>query len=101
MWRVVLTEWAINDLVALRRWQTQPGAGPTGVERVKGVADAIRGLADHPHRHPPGRHAGTREIVRGGYLVVYEITDRRGGLDAVSMVTVLRVFGPGQARDRL
>ena len=93
---------ARDDLEAARRWLTQPGSGPTARRKLVGIRDAIENLRVNPCRYPLGRHAGVRERpCAGGYRVLYEVLPDTGRDDTAGEVRVLRIFGPGQSRDRL
>lgn len=72
------------------------------VRRLKAIRDAIRDLKQHPCRHPPGQYAGVRELpCDSGYRVLYRMVPDTGRDETAGDVQVLRVFGPGQRRDRL
>ena len=73
----------------MRSWYTQAGAGTVARRRMEHILAAIRSLPDHPERHPANRY-GRREFSVEGYRVHYRIRPND--------VLVLRVFGPGQAR---
>jgi hypothetical protein len=88
-----LARQAIEDLTAVRRWQTQPGA------RVKRIRAAIRWLKAHPCLHPKGERTGTRELSCERHRIVYRVDPDTGRDATAGDVLVLRVFGPGQARD--
>lgn len=93
---------AREDLEAIRRWLTQPGSGPRARRRLATIRAAINRLREHPCRYPVGQHPGVRELpYEGGYRALYEVLPDTGGDDTAGDVRVLRVFGPGQSRDRL
>ena len=92
---------AIADLETILRWQTQPGSGAAGIRRVKTIRAAIRRLKDAPCRHAPGDQPGTRQLPCEGHLVIYEVDPDTGRNATAGDVLVLRVFGPGQSRNRL
>lgn len=92
---------AIADLEAVVDWQTQPGSGAAAVRRVKAIRAAIERLRDVPCLHVHGEHPGTREMSCQGHRVIYEVVPDTGRNATAGNVTVLRVFGPGQSRDRL
>jgi plasmid stabilization system protein ParE len=95
------TDLAVADLDAIRRWQTQPGSGPAAVGRVKAIRDAVRRLKDDPCRWPVGDHPGVRELPCAGHRVMYIVEPDTGRNAGSGDVLVLRVFGPGQSRDRV
>ena len=96
------TDEAIDDLNAIRRWLTQPGAGTPARRRLAAIRAAIKGLPRHPCRYPVGQHPGVREQpCDGGYRAMYQICPDTGRDDTAGDVLVLRVFGPGQSRLRL
>jgi len=48
------------------------------------------------------RHAGVRKLpCEGGYRALYEVIPDTGRDETGGDVIVLRVYGPGQSRDRL
>jgi len=100
--RLQYTEQAGDDLENIRRWLTQPGAGQAALRRLNEIRTAIRGLLEHPGRYAPTEHEGVRELpCRGGYRVLYRVSPDTGRDETAGDVRVLRVFGPGQSRDRL
>lgn len=100
--RLSYTEKAGDDLDAVRRWLTQPGAGPSARRRLVAIRAAIRRLSQYPCRYPVGQHPGVRELpCAGGYRALYRVAPDTGRDETAGDVLVLRVFGPGQARDRL
>jgi len=96
------TDDAIEDLRGIRRWLTQPGAGPIAQRRLRTMRAAINRLREAPCLHPVGQHPDVRELpFDGGYRVLYEVHPDTGRNATAGDVLVLRVFGPGQSRDRL
>ncbi len=80
---------------AARLWTR--GTAPAG-----GVCGSIEGLRDHPCLWACGQHAGIRELLcAGGYRALYRVIPDTGRDETAGDVRVLRVFGPGQSRDRL
>jgi hypothetical protein len=69
---------------------------------LRAIRAAINRLREHPCRYPVGQHLGVRELPCGGrYRVMYEVYPDTGRDESSGDVLVLRVFGPGQSRDRL
>jgi len=100
--RLTYTEKAGDDLDAVRRWLTQPGAGPAARRRLAAVRADIRRLKQSPCRYPVGQNPGVRELpCAGGYRVLYRVAPDTGRDETAGDVLVLRVFGPGQSRDNL
>ena len=96
------TDEAIEDLQAIRRWLTQPGSGPRARRRLRAIRAAINRLKQHPCLWPVGQHAGLRELpCEGSYRALYEVIPDTGRDETAGDVIVLRVYGPGQSRDRL
>jgi hypothetical protein len=63
---------------------------------------AIRGLREHPRQFPVIEHPGRREFTSGGgYRVVYRVDPDTGDNETAGDVLILRIFGPGQSRERL
>ena len=91
---------ALNDLDAIRRWQIQPGSGLAAINRVRLIRNAIRRLKVTPCLYAAGSQAGAREMACEGHRVIYEVTPDTGQNDSAGDVLVLRVFGPGQERNR-
>jgi plasmid stabilization system protein ParE len=95
------TDEAIEDLKAVRQWQTQPGCGAAALRRLKAIRAAINRLRQTPCLHAVGKQAGTRELACEGHRVIYQVNPDTGRNATAGDVLVLRVFGPGQSRDRL
>ena len=72
-----LTDAAGADLTGIRRWLRQPGASPRARQRLLSVERAVAELCLHPCRHPPGKCAGTHEMVVAGHRVVYRAVPTR------------------------
>lgn len=93
---------ARDDLWAVRRWLTQPGSGPVAKRKLIAILAAIETLRDHPCRFPVCDHPGIRELpCAGGYRVLYRVVPDTGRTETAGDIEVLRVFGPGQDRERL
>ena len=96
------TDKALADLDTITSWLTQPGSGPAARRRLMAIWVAIEHLREHPCRYPVGQHPGVRELpCDGGYRALYDVSPDTGRDDTAGDVRVLRVFGPGQLRDRL
>jgi hypothetical protein len=66
------------------------------------IRAAIIGLREYPCLYPDREHPGVREMpCDGGYRVLYEIYPDTGRSETAGDVRVLRVFGPGQSRERI
>lgn len=94
--RLTLAAAAARDLLAARRWLTQPGAGERAARRLGVLAGAVQDLRQHPCRWPLGEHEGVRERAVEGYRIAYEVQPDTGEDRTAGDVTVLRVWGPGQ-----
>lgn len=93
---------ARDDLAAITHWLTQPGSGPRARRRLAAIWAAIERLRESPCRYPVGQHRGVRELpCDGAYRALYRVRPDTGADDTAGDVRVLRVFGPGQTRDRL
>ena len=93
---------ARNDLAAITRWLTQPGSGPRARRRLAAIWAEIERLRDHPCRYPVGQHRGVRELpCSSAYRALYRLHPDTGRDETAGDVRVLRVFGPGQSRNRL
>jgi hypothetical protein len=99
--RLSYTDDALADLAGATRWLTQPGSGPAARRRLAAIWTAIEHLREQPCLCAIGQHAGVRELpCAGGYRALYEVHPDTGGDDTAGDVLVLRVYGPGQARER-
>jgi plasmid stabilization system protein ParE len=93
---------ALADLEAIRVWLTQPGAGTAARCRLAAVRASINELRQHPCLSAIGQHPGVRELpCEGGYRALHEVHLDTGRNETAGDVHVLRVFGPGQSRERL
>jgi plasmid stabilization system protein ParE len=93
---------AREDLDAIAGWLTQPGAGRTARRKLVAIWKAIEGLRESPCRYPIGDHAGVRELpCARSYRVLYDVIPDTGRSDTAGDVRILRVFGPGQSRDKV
>jgi plasmid stabilization system protein ParE len=92
---------ALEDLDAIRHWLTQPGSGTAARRRLTAIRAAIYRLREFPCLYAIGQHPGVRELpCDGGYRVLYTVRPDTGRDETAGEVRVLRVFGPGQSRDR-
>jgi toxin ParE1/3/4 len=99
--RLIYAPRAREDLDAIRHWLTQPGAGSAARRWLTAIRAAINRLRQHPCLHPVGQHPGVRELpCAGGYRALYRVAPDTGRDQTAGDVRVLRVFGPGQSRDR-
>lgn len=97
--KLVYAPRAFADLDAITSWLTQPGTGHAARGRLTAIWTAIERLCQHPCLYPVGQHPGVRELpCDGGYRAPYEVHPDTGR-DATA--GDVRVFGPGQSRDRL
>ena len=96
--RLSYTDEARDDLNTIRLWLTQPGSGLPARRRLAAIRAAINWLRQYPCLYPTGEHPGVRERpCDGGYRVAPDT----GHNDTAGDVVVLRVFGPGQSRQRI
>lgn len=96
------TEEAIDDLDAIRRWLTQPGAGSRARHELATIRADSRRLQQSPCLYPIGQHLGVRELpCAGGYRALYQIRPDTGRNDTAGDLLVVRVYGPGQDRGTL
>jgi plasmid stabilization system protein ParE len=94
-----MTEYAVlvmaraqADLLAVRRWLSQPGSGLKAQLKIARIVRALNELRFTPQRWPSGPAGDTRQRVIEGYTVVYRIDE------ALMRVRVVRIFGPYQDR---
>ena len=96
------TDEALADLGAIRSWLGQLGSGSAARRKLAAIRVSIRELRNHPCLYAFGHHTGVRELpCDGGYRVLYRVHPDTGRNDTAGEVRILRVFGPGQDRDRL
>jgi len=99
--RLRYTDRARDDLEAIHGWLTQPGSGAAARRRLRMIRAAIRRLKQTPCLYAVGQHSGVRELpCDGGYRALYRVVPDTGRNDTAGEVLVLRVFGPGQSRER-
>ena len=96
--RIRLSDAAIDDLIAIRSWQFQPGSSGVAKRRVRSILNTIGQLRSHPCLFARGDQSGTREVSSEGHRIVYVVDPDTGRNADAGDVTVLRVFGPGQMR---
>ena len=92
---------ALGDLETAREWLRQPGAGAAAARRLIRIRTAIRELREHPCMWPEGEHHRVRECPVAGHMIMYEVHPDTGDNRTAGDVVVLRIFGPGQLRERL
>lgn len=90
---------AADDIAAMRRWYSQPGAGAIAKRRAQAIIAAIGRLQETPCLHAHGRRPGTREMSVEGHRVIYMVNPDTGYNATAGDVLVLRVFGSGQSRN--
>jgi hypothetical protein len=102
-WEAELIARADADIVAVTRWLTQPGSGPTARRRLAGLWSSIERLRQYPCQLS-GRQAqrgpGTSLQWRG-YRAYFRVCPDTGRNDTAGDILILRVFGPGQSRGHL
>lgn len=77
-YRVDLTDRARSDLLAARRWLTQPGSGLRAQLRLSRINRALIELAFAPLRWTIGPHKGVRKRLVDGYTFVTASTLAKG-----------------------
>ena len=65
------------------------------------ITAALRRLQSVPCLYAKGDHPGTREAPVEGHRVIYRVDRDTGRSETAGDVFVLRIFGPGQSRERL
>jgi plasmid stabilization system protein ParE len=95
------TDEAVADLEAIRGWLAQPGSGAVANRRLKAIRSAIRRLKQAPCLFAFGEHPPVRELPVAGHRVMYLVEPDTGRNRTAGNVLVLRVYGPGQSRERL
>jgi plasmid stabilization system protein ParE len=100
--RLIYAPLARDDLDAIRRWLTQAGSGQRARRRLAAIRAAINRVREHPCRYPVGQHPDVRELpCGGGYRAMYQVYPDTGHDETAGDVLILRVYGPGQSRNRL
>jgi plasmid stabilization system protein ParE len=100
--RTLYARKALADIRAVRHWLRQPGAGAASRARWQAIRTSILRLKHNPCLYPVQQHPGVRELpCQGGYRVFYEFQPDTSRNDTAGDIRILRVFGPGQSRDRL
>ncbi len=89
---------SLLDLAQMRRWLSQPGAGPRAKARAGEIAKAARDLRGDPVQWPKGDVPGTRQRIVRDYTIVYAIDPDTDDRLTAGDVYILRVYGPGQKR---
>jgi plasmid stabilization system protein ParE len=89
---------SLLDLAQMRRWLSQPGAGPRAKERARRIAKAVRDLRSDPVQWPKGNEPGTRQRVIDEYTIIYSVNPDTNDRLTAGDVYVLRVYGRGQDR---
>jgi plasmid stabilization system protein ParE len=92
---------ALRDLENIRLWFHQPGAGARAHRRFGNIRAAVDGLTEFPCLHPMSDHLRRREMSCEGHRVIYRVDPDTNDNGTAGDVRVLRVFAPGQARDRV
>ena len=88
--RVEFTARSLIDLQAAKDWLTQRGAGQRSHGRYVSILKALVDLETSPYRWPTSGHVGFRKRSIEGYRIFYSVDGSR------RMITVRRIFGPGQ-----
>jgi plasmid stabilization system protein ParE len=95
---VIIADAALEDLVSIRAWLRQPGAGLRAARRLRQIEAALRDLSIAPCRWPVGEHQEVRERVVERYVILYQVRPDTADNTTAGDVEVIRVFGPGQSR---
>jgi plasmid stabilization system protein ParE len=69
--------------------------------RLGRVLAVIGRLPDQPYLGQPGEYPGTRKLTIEDHAVIYRLQPDTADAATAGDVYVLRVFGPGQVRERL
>ena len=93
--RIRITCAAATDLVHVRRWLRQPGAGEKAAHRLARINEAVRDLRHNALLWAEAEFEGTRSRSVAGHRILYAVKDEGG----TTTVDVLRVFGPDQNWD--
>ena len=93
--RVFIREAAVRDLDDIFDWifQDRPKAAAEVVRRIRGRIErlAIPGLS---HVGRPGLVEGTRELIEGPYIVVYEVDELAEEITVLAIVHGARDRSP-------
>ena len=95
--KLVYAPRAREDLVAIRRWLTQPGSGLAARQRLTAIRTAVNRLREHPCLYPVVDHPGVRELpCAGGCRALYEVVPDTGRNETAGDVQVLARVRAGQ-----
>lgn len=98
---LTITDPALADLDAVRRWLQQSGAGRKAARRLKNIEYALIELCDAPCRWGWSDHEGARQRSVDGYKIIYRVLLDTGDNDTAGDVVVVRIYGPGQLSAQL
>ena len=98
---ITLAPAAQGDLIGIRQWLLQRGAGRIAQAKQHAIDAALRELARFPCPYRIGDHPGIRERLVAGHTILYRVSPDTGDNATAGDVFVLRVFGAGQSRDHL
>jgi hypothetical protein len=96
--RLEYSRLSLLDLAQMRRWLSQPGAGPRAKARALAIAKAVKDLRDDPVRWPKGDVPGTRQRVVNDYTIIYSVDPDSDDRRTAGDVYILRIYGLGQER---
>jgi plasmid stabilization system protein ParE len=99
--RLTIAPAARRDLRGVRIWLSQPGSGQFAHRRLAAIERAVLELAGDPCRYAFGAHSGIRARYVERHAILYRVSPDTGDSSTAGNVVVLRVFGPGQSRDRV
>ena len=85
--RVVFDDEALDDLQRIRAWiaKDSPRAADALIRRIFGKIERLI-TPELTHMGRPGLDPGTRELIEGSYIVVYEVHEARGEIVVLSVV---------------
>lgn len=85
--RIVFDEEALEDLQGIRTWiaNDSPRAADALINRIFKKVERLL-TPELTHMGRPGLEPGTRELIEGPYIIVYEVHDRRDEIVVLSVV---------------
>ena len=95
---VFLSEAATRDLLRVREWYSQPGAGEKAQAKVRHILEAIEELRDRPTSFAKGGKHGTRTRLVERHRIVFRVENDTGDNGTAGDVEIVRIWSPGQNR---
>lgn len=92
--RLEFSRAASRDLVAVRAWYSQPGAGQKAKNTVLRILEVIASLAEHPELWQEIGD-GIQEAIVADHLILYRANYTGPERTGATIVRILRIWSPG------